>query len=67
MGCPRSHAETLENLQELRFHSLSGQLHSKKLIPTVHKEPPVFQFMTIATCLGHQWKELDSVLFAAHL
>jgi len=45
-----------EYLQGWRLHSLSGQLvpvvghpYSKKVLPDVQREPPVFQFVFIAS------------------
>ena len=39
-----------------------GQSHSKKAFPDVQTEPPVFQFMPIASSpvTGHCWKEPGS-------
>ena len=50
-----------------RFHNLSGQpvamLHrpdNTEMLPVDQKEPPVLQFVPIASCrgTGHHWKEL---------
>ena len=47
-----------EYLQGWRLHNLSGQPvpvlshpHSEKVFPGVHREPPVFQFVPIASDL----------------
>ena len=65
-----------EHLQRRRLHNLPGQPvpvlsqpHSKKAIPDVQRDPPVFQFVPIASgpVTGHQWKEPGSILFAPSL
>ena len=40
--------------------------YSKKAFPNVQKEPPVLQFVPIASgsVTGNQWKEPGSILFA---
>jgi len=54
---------TFEYLQGGRSHKNSGQPvsvlnhpHSEKLFPDIQREPPVFQFLSIASCpiTGHQ-------------
>jgi len=59
-------------LQGRRLYNLSdkplsvvSQPNSKKVFPDVQREPPVFQFMPIASCpvSGHHWKERGCILF----
>ena len=65
-----------EYLQGWRLRNLSGQPvpvlshpHSKKVLPAVLREPPVFQSVPAASgpVTGHHWKEPGSVLFAPSL
>ena len=58
-------------LQVWRLHHLSGQSvpvlrhpHSEKVLTNVQSEPPVFQFVPLASCpgTGHHWEEPVSVL-----
>jgi len=65
-----------EYLQGWRLHNISGQPvpvlghpHSEKVFPDVQRQPPVFQFVPVASCLvtRHHWKESGSVLFALSL
>jgi len=65
-----------EYLQGWRLHHLSGHPvpglshhHSVKVFPDVQREPPVSQFVPIASCpvTGHCWKEPGSVLCAPSL
>jgi len=65
-----------EYLQGQRLHNLPGQPvpalchpHSKKVFPDSQREPPLFQFVPIASCpvTGHHWKEPDSMLFSPPL
>ncbi|KAK4830703.1 hypothetical protein QYF61_012872 [Mycteria americana] len=57
-------------LQGGRFHNVSGHSvpvvshpHSKKVFPDVHRQPPVFQFVPIASCpvTGHHQIQPGSV------
>ena len=60
-------------LQGWRLHNLSGHpvpvlghLHSEKGFLDIQREPPVFQFLLIASgpVTGHHWKEPGSVTFS---
>lgn len=41
-------------------------LHSTEVLPDVWMEPPMLQFVPVASCpgIGHPWKDLGTVLFS---
>lgn len=63
-----------EDLQEVKFHYLSGQplpmlgyLNSKKVFPDVQMEPPVLQSVLSVSCHGMNEKSLAPIFFALSL
>ena len=65
-----------EHLQGWRPHNLLGQPvpalsqpYSEKVFPHVQREPPVFQFVPIASgpVTAYHWKEPGSIFFATSL